>query len=243
MTDEKRGPDGLWRKGHSGNPGTMFQPGDPENPRTRQKRERASRGKEPSAAAALRREEMRGELVALDVMERLLSGARDTTLRRLPRLPDDAKAARREAKRLAARSKARALRAMQRIARDPNEAPEVRLAVAEMLLKANAAAVPDDADAGGKDSKKKEPKVIVVRTVPRSPWMTQQEQGTTPGRAGDAPATKPVAPPVPPAPPTPPAPPAPPAPEPVLKRARMWAEIADREAEERRGRYRSPLDD
>ena len=237
MTDEKRGPDGLWRKGHSGNPGTMFKPGDPDNPRTRQKRERAARGKEPSAAAQLRREEMRAELVALDVLERILSGARDMAPRRLPRLPGDAKGARREAARLAARGKARVLRAMQRIARDPNEAPDVRMEIARLMLDGGrwSAAPADHADTGGKGAKK-EPKVIVVQTnVPRSPWRMQQEQGNTPGRAGDAPATKPVAP--------PPAPPKPPAPEPVLHRAGMWADIAAREAEERRGRYGSPEDD
>ncbi|MGE0095640.1 MAG: hypothetical protein AB7M05_18115 [Alphaproteobacteria bacterium] len=231
MTDDTRGPDGLWRKGHSGNPDTMFKPGDPDNPRTRQKRERAGRGKEPSAAAALRREEMRAELVALDVMERLVSGARDTTLRRLPRLPEDPKAARREAKRLAARSKARALRAMQRIARDPNEAPEVRLAIVQMLLQANGAAAPDDADRGGRGAKK-EPKVIVVnRYTPRSPWMKSENQPETPHPGG----TAAIAP--------PPAPAVPPSAPPARATTSVWDDILRREAEELRARYDSPEDD
>jgi len=240
MTDDTRGPGGLWRKGHSGNPGTMFKPGDPANPRTRQKRARAANGKQPSAQAALRREEMRAELVALDVLERIVSGARDTTRRRLPRLPDDAKGARREAARLAARGKARVLRAMQRIARDPDEAPEMRMEIARLLLDGGrwSAAPAEHADAGGKGAKK-EPKVIVVHSpIARRPW---REQGNTPdaARAGDAHEPKPVAPPV--VPPASPAPPEPPAP--VLHGARMWAGIREREAEERRARYGLPEDD
>lgn len=223
MTDAPRGPYGLWRKGHSGNPGTMFKPGDPDNPRTRQKRERAARGKEPNAAAALRREEMRAELVALDVMERLLCGARDTTLRRLPRLPDDPKEARREAKRLAARSKARALRAMQRIARDPEEAPEVRLAIVQMLLKTNEAAAPAAADVPGKGGKKKEPKVIVVRSpiARRAPDSAPNPPCTESGAAGTQGAGTPE----------------PAAPPPAREPFEALADTLRREAEDLRERY------
>ncbi|MHB1217114.1 MAG: hypothetical protein ACYC1L_02810 [Alphaproteobacteria bacterium] len=181
MTDDSRGPDGLWRKGHSGNPATMFKPGDPANPRTRQKRARAARGTEPSAAEALRREEMRAELVALGVLERLLSGSKATTPLRLPRLPEDSRNRRREARRLAARSKTRALKAMQRIARDPNEAPDVRLAIARLLLESvDSGLAGPAARAHGPDAETS-PKVIVVnRNAPRSPWKTGLAADGTP---------------------------------------------------------------
>lgn len=174
-SDDSRGPDGLWRKGHSGHPATLFKTGDPANPRTARKRAREAAGKPPSARQALAREELRAELVALDVLERFLSPARQNTAPRLPRLPDDAKNARREARRIAARSMTRALRALQRIARDPSEPALVRLEVARLLLERGSLLPMGTAGGAGNgaDGKpKKEPKVIVVHSpIPRRPWQ------------------------------------------------------------------------
>lgn len=176
MTDESRGPRGLFRKGQGGDPQTRFKAGDPDNPRTRRKRERDAHGKKLGAKQELKREEMRAELVALDVLERFLSKTRQTTAPRLPRLPQGPNA-RREADRLAARSLTRSLRSMQRIARDPNEAPEVRVEVARILLERGSARTEGArADAAGKGKAGAKPKVIVVNNnVPRSPWKTGQQ--------------------------------------------------------------------
>lgn len=183
ITDDSRGADGLFRKGRGGDPDTRFKAGDPDNPRKRQKRQRDAQARKPGAKQELKREEMRAELVALDVLERMLSRSRQTTAPRLPRLPHGPHA-RREADRLAARSMTRALRAMQRIARDPNEAPDVRVEVVRLLLERGVAGVADGLVRGAKNGadgkEKKEPKVIVVRrNVPR-PWNTglQQESAT-----------------------------------------------------------------
>ena len=187
MTDDSRGADGLFRKGRSGNPETRFKTGDPANPCKRQKRERDARGKTPGAKQELRREEIRAELVALDVLERFLSKTRQTTAPRLPRLPHGPNA-RREADRLAARSLTRSLRSMQRIARDPDETPEVRVEVARILLERGGARTEGgraDAATGKAEAK---PKVIVVtNTVPRSPWKLAAQRNAVHGTVGTTP--------------------------------------------------------
>lgn len=133
--------------------------------------------KTPSAQQNLEREEIRAELVALDVLERLLSPARQGTRPRLPRLPEDARGARREAKRLAAQSMTRSLRNLERIARNPDEAPLVRLEVAQLLL-GRARLLPGKA--GAEADAKKEPKVIVVNRVPRPPKRNETTPAAPP---------------------------------------------------------------